>query len=183
MVKIEKLFPGRRTTTFFISCPGVCFYSGVFFFIFIIMSKPNKKTVPRRSDFFHRKILGQHFLKSKLIAERIIEALGPLEQTHVMEIGAGKGILSLRLVDRAASEEERGRIEALAASVAGVRDVHAVRTRYLGEALAVDLHIEVDAEMTVRKGHLISEAVQEKILRSGPNVIDAVVHLEPAEND
>lgn len=85
------------------------------------------------------------------------------------------------LADHGGSEEDRRKIGEIAASVKGVREVHAIRTRKLGPGLYVDLHVLVDPEMTVRKGHVIAEEVRVELLEKGPDVYDAVVHLEPYE--
>jgi len=84
-----------------------------------------------------------------------------------------------KLLDRAASKEDRDAICAVANSVSGVKNCHALRTRYLGEALAIDLHLEVSGDLTVQEGHDIAERVKKMILRDGPNVVDAIIHIEP----
>ncbi len=87
-----------------------------------------------------------------------------------------------KLIDSSASEEDLRRIRELALQVEGVRSAHEIRTRYMGcSDLAVDLHIEVHPEMTVRQGHDISEQVKQELIRHGPFVTDVVVHLEPYE--
>jgi len=85
------------------------------------------------------------------------------------------------LVDRGASEEVRRRVELIARETPGVLDVHAVRTRYTGSRLSVDLHALVDPTITVREGHDIAEHLKERLLSHGPDVMDVVVHLEPFE--
>ena len=40
-----------------------------------------------------------------------------------------------------------------------VEQVHAVRTRYVGSSLQVDLPVQVDENLSVREGHEISAAV------------------------
>ena len=45
--------------------------------------------------------LGQNFLTNRNAAERIVEALGDVSQTSVIEIGPGKGVLTDLLVGRA----------------------------------------------------------------------------------
>ena len=84
------------------------------------------------------------------------------------------------LVDAGAPETERERIREIAMGAEGVRDVHHLRTRYSGSALEVDLHVKVDPMITVHRGHAISEAVKRRIIAEGPDVLDVVVHLEPA---
>lgn len=49
-----------------------------------------------------RKRFGQHFLKDTRVLDSIVEALGPLADRTVVEIGPGRGILTDRLVERAA---------------------------------------------------------------------------------
>ena len=45
--------------------------------------------------------LGQHFLRDEQAARRIVEALGDVSQTTVLEIGPGNGALTALLVRRA----------------------------------------------------------------------------------
>jgi len=84
-----------------------------------------------------------------------------------------------QLVDTGAPQEERRRLEQLALSVDGVRTAHALRTRYVGPKLAVDLHIQVDAGLSVEEGHAIGESVRQTLIESGPKVIDVLVKVEP----
>lgn len=84
-----------------------------------------------------------------------------------------------QLIDAGAPAADRRRIEELALQVDGVASAHAVRTRYVGADLAVDLHVEVDGELSVAEGHVIAVAVRRKLLEEGPNVNDALVQIEP----
>lgn len=86
------------------------------------------------------------------------------------------------LVDVGASEEELERIRRLACETPGVRDIHDVRTRYVGGSIKVDLHVLVDGDMSVQHGHEIAEAVKQRLVDSGPDVVDAEVHIEPLED-
>ena len=49
-----------------------------------------------------RKRFGQHFLKDTRVLDAIVKALGPLADRTVLEIGPGRGVLTDRLVERAA---------------------------------------------------------------------------------
>jgi cation diffusion facilitator family transporter len=84
-----------------------------------------------------------------------------------------------QLIDAGAPASDRRRIEQLALEVDGVESAHAVRTRYVGSELAVDLHVEVDGGLSVGEGHAIAVAVRRKLLESGPDVTDALVQIEP----
>jgi len=84
-----------------------------------------------------------------------------------------------QLIDAAAPVGDRRRIEEIALTVDGVKAAHAVRTRYIGAKLAVDLHVEVDGGLAVDEGHVIAVAVRRALVEQGPNVVDAVVQIEP----
>lgn len=84
-----------------------------------------------------------------------------------------------QLVDAGASRRERARIRAIALATDGVNRIHALRTRYIGAGLLVDLHILVDPAMTVRAGHDISERVKARLLAEEADVVDVLVHIEP----
>jgi len=85
------------------------------------------------------------------------------------------------LADLGAPQKSREKIRSIAMGINGVKSVHGIRTRRLGSGLHVDLHILVDGEMTVSMGHDISAAVKSALIEKGPNILDAVVHLEPYE--
>ena len=58
--------------------------------------KASKARVPQRKPK-----LGQHFLQDSSVGARIVEALGDLSQTTVLEIGPGRGAITSMLVRRA----------------------------------------------------------------------------------
>lgn len=67
----------------------------------------------------------------------------------------------------------------IARGVPGVARVHKVRVRRYGGAFAADLHVHVDASLSVAEGHAIGHAVTDALTDSGIGVTDAVVHIEP----
>jgi divalent metal cation (Fe/Co/Zn/Cd) transporter len=84
------------------------------------------------------------------------------------------------LMDRQAEPEmlERVRQEALAA--AGVKGVEKLRVRKTGLEYLVDIHVEVDPEISVRQGHAIGHAVKDRLVQNILTVKDVLVHIEPA---
>lgn len=86
---------------------------------------------------------------------------------------------STALLDRATIDEEV--IVDLASSVEGVCGCHAVRTRGMAEEIYVDLHIGVDASLSLDVAHRIGEEVEHAIKSRIPKVRDVVVHLEPKD--
>jgi thioredoxin type arsenate reductase len=86
-----------------------------------------------------------------------------------------------QLVDAGAPEKVRREIERIATAVPEVCHIHAIRTRYIGSGVAVDLHVHADGDMTVRRGHDVSEEVKRRLLDHGPGLVDVIVHLEPCD--
>ena len=86
---------------------------------------------------------------------------------------------STALLDRAAVDEQV--IVDLVRSVEGVCNCHAVRTRGMAEEIYVDLHIGVDASLSMDKAHEVGEDVERAIKSRIPEVRDVVVHLEPRD--
>jgi cation diffusion facilitator family transporter len=84
-----------------------------------------------------------------------------------------------QLVDAGAAKKEREEILSIAMEVDGVHSVHALRTRYIGPGLQADLHVLVDPAITVRDGHDIAMTVTHRLREKGPDIIDALVHIEP----
>ncbi len=87
-----------------------------------------------------------------------------------------------QLVDRAAPPDTVDRLRRQAMAVDGVCGAHKVRTRYLGEGLQVDLHVEVDPEISVYDGHEIAHQVRDALL-THEEVVDVIVHVEPHMKD
>ncbi len=85
------------------------------------------------------------------------------------------------LVDAGMSQQEMVRIRTLIENIPHVRGVHRLRSRKTGGAFYIDLHLEVDGQITVQQGHDISEAVKETLMNNKSNIIEVMVHLEPAQ--
>jgi cation diffusion facilitator family transporter len=85
------------------------------------------------------------------------------------------------LMDAGADGRIVSRINVLALQVAGVRQVHAVRTRYVAGSMLVDLHVLVDPGLSVRDGHAIAQKVEHRLLEADTDIIDVLVHIEPAK--
>ena len=52
--------------------------------------------------------------------------------------------------------------------------------RKMGYLFFVDMHVEVDPQMTVQRAHQIAHEVKDTIRRELPAVHDVLVHIEPA---
>lgn len=87
---------------------------------------------------------------------------------------------SMHLMDTMPSDALMNEIRAVASSVAGVRGVEKCYARKTGLRYHVDLHLEVDPEMTVRRSHEIAHQVRLRIVDRLDWVADVLVHVEPA---
>ncbi|HOI15639.1 MAG TPA: cation diffusion facilitator family transporter [Geobacteraceae bacterium] len=83
------------------------------------------------------------------------------------------------LMDGRPPEELISGIRALAESVIGVEHVHDIRARRSGQYVIVDLKLDMDPEMTVKRSHDISTIVKKGIFRKYPNVGDVMIHINP----
>ena len=84
------------------------------------------------------------------------------------------------VMDSAASREIERQVILIATSVEGVIAIEKCRIRKSGLGYLMDLHVEVDSEISVRKGHQIGHAVKDRLLVSELPVTDVVIHIEPA---
>ena len=85
------------------------------------------------------------------------------------------------LMDAAPSPALLAQIRATAAEVPGVQAVEKCRARKTGFEYFVDMHIEVDPQMTVQQGHQIAHQVKGRVRQAVPLVNDVLVHVEPGK--
>jgi cation diffusion facilitator family transporter len=86
----------------------------------------------------------------------------------------------LQLMDTMPDERLMSTIRDVARQVAGVEGVEKCFARKTGLQYHVDLHLEVDPEITVRSSHDIAQHVRERIKSDLPWVADVLVHVEPS---
>jgi cation diffusion facilitator family transporter len=84
-----------------------------------------------------------------------------------------------QVMDAAAPPEDERAVRTIAEGVPGVIHVEKCRIRRSGLGLLMDLHVTVNGEITVRRGHEIGHAVKDRLMASHLPVQDVVVHLEP----
>jgi cation diffusion facilitator family transporter len=83
------------------------------------------------------------------------------------------------VMDASVSPEVVGFIRAMAAEVDGVAGVEKCRIRKQGLHLAMDIHVRVDGDLSVRRGHEIAHRVKDRLLASQHRINDVTVHIEP----
>jgi len=63
-----------------------------------------------------------------------------------------------------------------------IKNPHKVRIRKMGYKYLVELDIEVNGSLTVRKAHKIAKDVERTIKKTNKNIYDVHVHIEPSGN-
>jgi cation diffusion facilitator family transporter len=86
----------------------------------------------------------------------------------------------LQLMDTMPDERRMRTIREVAQQVEGVEGVEKCFARKTGFQYHVDLHLEVDPEITVRSSHDIAEQVRNRIRDELDWVADVLVHVEPS---
>jgi cation diffusion facilitator family transporter len=84
------------------------------------------------------------------------------------------------LMDRAPSRELVEHLSQIAQTVPGVEAVEKCLVRKMGNLYYVDMHVEVDPQMTVQRSHEIAHDVKDKIRQEIHPVRDVLVHIEPS---
>ncbi|MDQ2867651.1 MAG: cation diffusion facilitator family transporter [Verrucomicrobiota bacterium] len=85
------------------------------------------------------------------------------------------------ILDTAPEGPINGRVREAARSVPGVIDLDKCIVRKMGVAFYVDLHVQVEGEISVHAGHHIAHEVKDAIRGSDPRIADVLVHIEPAK--
>ncbi len=86
------------------------------------------------------------------------------------------------LMDREFSDAERERVAAIAKTHAEVRDVHDLRTRSSGVQQFIQLHLELDGDLTLIQAHDIADEVEILIADAFPGA-EVIIHQDPAGLD
>jgi cation diffusion facilitator family transporter len=72
------------------------------------------------------------------------------------------------------------RLESTLKALPGLRDVASVRSRGLEGHVYVDLVVRVDPGLSLHSAHELADQVEAAVVKTFPEVVDVVVHVEPA---
>lgn len=122
-----------------------------------------------------------------LIGGRAYYAADDVAAIVAAVIIAFNGALQLKpalseLMDESAKRDVIEAIRRTAGAIAGVERVEKCMVRKSGRKYLVDMHVEVNPEMTVKEGHRIAHLVKDKVQETFPAVKDVMVHVEPARS-
>jgi len=82
-------------------------------------------------------------------------------------------ILSDRMV---ISEDD---LSAVVMSVPGVVGCHQIRTRGAADHVFLDLHVWMPGDLPLNRAHALSHVVKDRLMTRFPQIVDAVIHIEP----
>ncbi|ESQ92762.1 hypothetical protein ABAC460_02715 [Asticcacaulis sp. AC460] len=83
-----------------------------------------------------------------------------------------------QLMDRSLSDDDVARIKTLAGNDSQILDVHAIRTRQAGPYVAIQMHIVLDAALTLEAAHMLLLEAEKRVLEAFPNA-DIIIHPDP----
>jgi len=87
------------------------------------------------------------------------------------------------LIDAAVLDPARVATVAGAVPGVGVGAVSQIRSRGLRNAVHLDLHVALDAQMNIRDAHRLAETIESSLRAAYPELSDVVIHTGPSEVD
>lgn len=85
----------------------------------------------------------------------------------------------VQLIDTELPAEEKKKIVATVKSFPDVMGVHDIRTRSSGMQLFIQLHLELDPNLTLVRAHAIADGVEKSLQEAFPNA-EVFIHQDPA---
>jgi cation diffusion facilitator family transporter len=83
------------------------------------------------------------------------------------------------VMDAAVPTEIENQIRQIASSIEGVTEIEKCRIRKSGLGYHMDIHVVVNGDLSVSRGHLIGHEVKSALIESEHPINDIVVHIEP----
>jgi cation diffusion facilitator family transporter len=117
---------------------------------------------------------------SGLLSAPALDAAGALAVAAILLWGAISVFreASDQLLDHELPTEDRARIVRLTLADPRVRDVHQVRTRAAGPITHIQMHADLDPELSLEAAHRIVVAAEKRILADFP-AADIIIHADP----
>ena len=117
---------------------------------------------------------------SQLLASPYPDAVGGLLVTAWLVWGAVSVFrgASVELMDRELDQEARDQIIALVRQDPRVRDVHQLRTRAAGPYVHMQMHAELDPDITLVQAHQVMIEAERRVLVAFPSA-DILIHPDP----
>lgn len=117
--------------------------------------------------------LGQRWTVLDPLASLVVGAFIVKVSVHLLRDGIGD------LMEQSLPDEVEKEILQLVASVPNVEEPHDLRTRRIGNHYAIELHILVDGDITLREAHDKASAVEDLLKSHYGQDTHVAVHVEP----
>ena len=85
------------------------------------------------------------------------------------------------LLEKALPPETEKEIRRLLKSVEGIEGVHQLKTRKIGNTIAIEVHAEMDGHLSLDEAHRISAQAERKIKKRFGNKTHVGIHMEPVK--
>lgn len=114
----------------------------------------------------------------------VLDAAGAIGVSFLIgKIGWDLGWSGLReLVDTGATDQQLEEIGQSVREVEGVRAFHDLKTRRMGQAVLVEVHVMVDSQITVSEGHMIGDRVRDRLHERCEYISQVLVHIDPEDD-
>lgn len=87
------------------------------------------------------------------------------------------------LVDSSLPENVVNEIRRSIKQTSGVKSIHLLRTRKMGEDAYIDAHIVVNSRISVSEGHMIGDNVRDNLKVEFDDIVDVLVHIDPEDDE
>ena len=83
------------------------------------------------------------------------------------------------LLEQSLPKEVENEILSIISENPKVKEPHNLRTRRIGNDFAIEVHIRVDGDMSVREAHALTKEIERKLYQKYGNTKHVVIHVEP----
>ena len=85
----------------------------------------------------------------------------------------------LELTDISPPGEKLLEYEKAIMSIKGVKSFHHLRARKVAGRVSIDMHLQLDPEMTLEKSHALGHRVKARLMELFEEIVEVLVHVEP----
>lgn len=86
------------------------------------------------------------------------------------------------LMEKSLPDSDITDIEAIITNTPGVSGFHRLRTRHIGPNIAIDVHVKMDGNLTLREAHEIASAIERKLKEKYGPATYVGIHMEPTKS-
>ena len=134
-----------------------------------------------RSDLFVNAAVLAALIADRLVAIPVLDPIFGAAIGLWIIYGALRLLhLSLnQLMDHEMPDDDRARIRAIAEAAPEITAVHDLKTRLAGPTAFIQLHLEMDGAMDLRRAHEIADGVEAQLRDAYPQA-EIIIHQDPA---